>query len=186
VAYTGSGNVMRTRTGVYRTVSIDAGAMVARTTNGAAAGTEELATNDIMVDYFAFDDTTAEAVQFKWAMPDEWDRGTIKVKLFWYSASSTTSHTVVWGVKARAVSNDDAMDGTWGTEVEVSDDVIAAGDLHVTAATGAITVGGTPALGDMVWFEIDQDATEADHTGDAKLTGVQIQYQESATEPSAW
>jgi len=174
------------QTGIYRTIWVDAGAMISRTTAGALAGTEELASNDIMMDYFAFDDTTAEAVQFKLAMPDEWDRGTVKVKLFWYSASATTTHTAVWGVKARAVSNDDALDGTWGTEVEVSDDVIAAGDLHVTAATGAITVGGTPALGDLIMFEVDQDAAEADHSGDVKLTGVMIQYLESTTEPTVW
>jgi hypothetical protein len=186
ISSTGNGNVMRTRTGVYRTIYVDAGAMISRTTAGALAGTEELATNDIMVDYFAFDDTTPEAVQFKVYMPDEWDLGTIKVKLHWYSASATTSHTTVWGVKARAVSNDDALDGTWGTEIEVSDDVIAAGDLHTTAATAAITVGGTPALGDLIWFEIDQDAAEADHVGDAKLTGVTIQFLETSVEASAW
>ncbi len=169
----------------YRTVWVDAGAMVSRTTAGAASGTEELASNDIMSDYFAFDDTTAEAVQFWIAMPDEWDRGTVKVKVYWYSASATTSHTAVWGVKARAVSNDDALDGTWGSEVEVSDDVIAAGDLHVTAATGAITVGGTPALGDLIGFEVDQDATEADHVGDVKLRGIMLQFQET-TAPAIW
>lgn len=177
---------LSTRTGSYRTIWVDAGAMVSRTTAGALAGTEELASNDIMVDFFAFDDTTAEAVQFKLAMPDEWDRGTVKAKVFWYSASATTSHTAVWGVKARAVSNDDALDGTWGSEIEVSDDVIAAGDLHVTAATSAITVGGTPQLGDLIMFEIDQDSAEADHVGDVKLTGVMIQYKESDTEPTAW
>ena len=65
----------------YRTIYIDAGSMVPTVTNGAAAGTEELATNDVMVDYFAFDTATDEKVQFKIVMPEQWDRGTIKAKL---------------------------------------------------------------------------------------------------------
>ena len=39
----------------YKTIYVDAGAMVPTVTNGASAGTEELATNDVMMDYFAFD-----------------------------------------------------------------------------------------------------------------------------------
>ena len=53
----------------YRSIYVDAGSMVPTVTNGAAAGTEELATNDVMVDYFAFDTSTDEKVQFKLVMP---------------------------------------------------------------------------------------------------------------------
>lgn len=177
-----------TRVGVFRTLYVDAGAMVARTTAGAAANTEELPTNDVMVDQFLFDDTTSEGVQFKVAMPDEWNLGIVKVKFYWSTDSATTSHTVVWGIRGRAASNDDAMDGTWGTQVTVSDDVLAADDMHITAATSSITVGGSPALADMIWFEVVRLPADAadDHVGDARLLGVAIQYQESTTEPSAW
>ena len=40
--------------GLYRTIWIGAGAMVARTTSGAASGTSESTTNKIMNDYFDF------------------------------------------------------------------------------------------------------------------------------------
>ena len=175
-----------TRTGVKRTLWIDAGAFIARTTNGMAAATEEYATNDVMSDYFAADPTTDEAVQVRIAMPDAWDRGTIKVKFFW--TTGTAAGSVVWGIRGRAVSNDDAMDGAWGAAVTVTDAVIATGDLHVSGATAAVTIGGTPALGDAVWLEPYRDADNVsdDNTGDAKFLGIQIQYTEGSTEPSAW
>jgi hypothetical protein len=179
-----------TKTGVYRTIWVDAGAMVARETDGAEAATEEYATNDIMSDHFLFDGaTTNEGVQFRVAMPDEWDRSTIKAKFFWDAATgASASDGVVWQIAAGALSNDDAIDAALGTPVHVDDAVTAVGDLHVTAATGAVTVGGSPALGDMVIFEVErlQDDGNDDMAEDAKLLGVQIQYQESSTEPSAW
>jgi hypothetical protein len=179
-----------TKTGVYRTIWVDAGAMVARETDGAEAATEEYATNDIMSDHFLFDGaTTNEGVQFRVAMPDEWDRSTIKVKFFWDAATGASADDgVVWQIAAGALSNDDAIDAALGTAVHVDDAVTAVGDLHVTAATGAVTVGGSPALGDMVIFEVErlQDDGNDDMAEDAKLLGVQIQYQESSTEPSAW
>lgn len=187
---TGAGAAMFTRTGVYRTIYVDAAAMVPRTTDGAEAATEEYATNDIMSDHYLFDGaTTNEGVQFKMMMPDEWDGSTIKVKVFWDAASgASASDGVVWSISAGAISNDDAIDAVLGTAQTVTDTVIAVGDLHVSAATSALTVGGTPALGDLIWFEVErlQDNGSDTMAEDAKLLGIAIQYAESATEPSSW
>jgi len=176
--------------GTYDEIYVDAGAMVGCTTAGAASGTKEYGTNDVDMDYFAFDGgATEERVQFKLVMPPSWDRDTIKVKFFWTSATgSTAGDTVEWGIKAGALSNDDAIDAALGTAVTVSDVLLAnsGGDLQVTAATAAVTVGGTPALGDMVAFEVyrNTDGTD-DMTEDAWLLGVQIQYKKTNA-VSAW
>lgn len=169
----------------YRHLWIGAEAMVARTTNGAAAGSTESSTNKIMSETFDFDASTAEYVQFKVALPDEWDRSTVKVKVFWTFASS--SGDVKWSIAAGAYSNDDAIDSALGTAVTVTDTALTAGDVHVTSATGALTVGGSPALGDLLWFEVSRVAADgADTLGaDAKLLGIQIQYKEG-TAASAW
>ena len=180
---------IETRTGVYRTLYIDAGAMVPRTTNGAAAATEEYATNDIMSDHLLFDGAAEEGAQFRLMLPDEWDLGTVKAKFFWDAASgASASDGVTWGIAAQALSNDDAIDNAFGSSVDTDDTVIAVGDLHVSAASSAITISGTPALGDMILFEVTRVVGDAndDMTEDAKLLGVAIQYQESSTEPSAW
>lgn len=175
--------------GVTREFYVDAAAMVPRETNGAVADTEEYATNDVNVDHYLFDSITEEGVQFKLAMPDGWDRSTIKVKVFWDAATDASADDgVTWGVSARAVSNDDAIDGAFSASVDTDDAVIAVGDLHVTAASSAITVSGTPAIGDLILFEITRVVGDAndDMAEDAKLFGIQIQYTESTTTPSIW
>jgi len=177
------------KTGVFRIIYIDAGAMVPRVTAGATADTEEHVTNDINVDQYLFDGASTEGVQFKMMMPDEWDLGTVKMKLYWDAATSASAADLVsFNINAGALSNDDAIDAALGTVVEVDDVVIAVGDMHVTAASASITVGGTPALEDMIIWQIERDHDDAadDMTEDLKLLGVSIQYQESTTEPVEW
>lgn len=174
------------RTGVVRNIWIDAGAMRSTTTAGAASGETELSVNKQNADLWDFDSATNENVQFRVCMPDEWDRGTVKVKFYW--TASTGSGDTAWDIQAVATSNHDPIDASWGTAVEVVDTLTAVADVCATAATGAVTVGGTPALGDVVWWQVFRHADDAADTltGDARLIGVMIQYTESATEPAAW
>lgn len=177
------------RTGVVREFYVDAAAMVPRKTNGAFAYTEEYATNDVTVDYYLFDSITEKGVQFKLALPDSWNLGTIRVKFFWDAATgASVSDGVTWGIAARAVSNDDAIDAAFPASVDTDDVVIAVGDLHVSPASVEVTVSGTPALGDLILVEVTRVVGDAqdDMAEDAKLFGIQIQYTESTTAPSAW
>jgi hypothetical protein len=187
VAYTGTGNVMRTRVGVYRTIYIDAGAMVPSATSGAATGSyAPTGADGETIDVFDFDDTTSESTQFKVSMPDEWDRSTVKVKFFWTTVSGTGG--VTWGIAMGAASDNDALGAILGTEVTVDDTRLADATVHVTAATGAVTVGGSPALGDVILGKIQRKTAAANDTktGDARLLGIAIQYLELTTEPSIW
>lgn len=183
----GAGPVMFTRVGVLRTIWIDAGAMTSSSTNGAAFITNTVAGADNYTgDVYAFDDTTSESTQAKISMPDEWDRGTIKVKFYWTTLTGTGD--VAWKIAAGAASNDDPLGAILGTEIEVDDTRLADNDVHVTAATAAITVGGTPALDDFIIFKVRRDPSDGGDTktGDALLLGIKVQYLESTTEPSAW
>lgn len=172
--------------GSIDTIYIDASAMIPSTTNGALQGTTEYGTNDIDIDYFAFDaGATEERVQFKCKMSENWDLGTVKVKFDWTSATnSTAGDTVEWGVKAGALSNNDTIDAALGTAQVITDTLLANNGtkLQVTSATPAITIGGTPALGDMIVFEVyrNTDGTD-DMAEDAWLTGITIQYTKSGS-----
>jgi len=165
--------------------------MVSCTTNGAATGTNEYGTNDIEFDYFAFDGgATEERVQFKMNMPDEWDLGTIKAKFYWSSATSSTANdTVEWAIKAGALADSDAIDTALGTPVVISDTLLANNgtDLQISPATPALTIAGTPALGELTAFEVyrNTDGTD-DMTEDAWLLGVSIQYKELSTATAIW
>ena len=184
----GDGRVPFSQVGLrYRPLWVGAGAMTPATTSGAAPATIEAATNDVAYDVYKFDGATAESVWFVLRMPDEWDRGTVKAVIFW-EPDTGGSGAVTWGIAGLSCSNDDALDAAVGTEVLVSDSVIAVGDLHITAATAAITIAGAPALGDLIAFRIRRVPSDAGDTmtQDACLIGLSIQWRESSTEPAAW
>lgn len=171
----------------YNTLFIPAGAMTPATTAGAAAATKEATTNKQNYDVFAFDGASTESVWFVVRMPDIWDLGTLKAVFHW-APDAGGSGAVVWGLSSVAVSNDDPIDVAPGTEVTVADSVIAVGDLHTTSATAAMTVGGTPAAGDVVFFKLRRNPADGGDTmtQDALLLGVTLQWRESATEAVAW
>jgi len=180
-----AGNITITRVGVYREIWIPAGAMTPAGVNGPS--TNQYAGADRWIDVFSFDDTTAETNYFTVSFPDAWDRGTIKAKYYWTASTGTASQGVTWGIAGAAISDDDALTTAYGTRFTVTDAYIASGDLHVSSATSAITIGGSPALNDMVIFEVVRVQDVGDtKTGDANLIGVKLQYLESSTEPSAW
>ncbi len=173
------------------TIWIPAGSMIPLTTNGAAAGTVEKATNDIMLDYFAFVTGTEQFVAFNVAMPETWNLGTIKAKFFWAPGtdSGAVGDTVEWEIAAGALSNGDTIDAALGTAQVISDAVVTgeSASLHVTGATPAITVGGTPALGDMIHFKVSRNVGGTDDHGyDAWLLGVLIQFTKKTTAVAAW
>lgn len=156
------------------TIWIPAKGMTARTTNGAAAGAVELATNDIALSTFDFDQTTEEGVGFHIGMPKSWNEGMVTFIPYWTAASG--SGGVVWQMQAVATSNDDALDAAPGTGQTSTDTLIAANDCHIGPTSSAITIGGSPAENDLVYFEITREVANGSDTltADAKLIGVKI------------
>lgn len=154
-------------------VPIMAGAMTSRTTNGPSAGTSESATNKVMTLTLDYDASTAEYAQFMVPMPKSWDEGTITAQFVW-TAGNTGN--VVWGIQGIALSDDDAVDTAFGTAQTVTDGVTAAGDIMISGATAAVTIGGSPAQDDLVVFQVYRDAANGSDTCavDAKLIAVRL------------
>jgi len=162
------------RVGVGKqTVWVPAGAMVARTTNGAASGTTESTTNDVMNKTLDFDTTTSEGAQFTVAFPKGWNEGTVTFIPYWTAASG--SGTVIWALAGVALSNDDAIDTAFGTAQSSTDTLIAALDIHVGPESSAITIAGTPAADDIVYFQVTRDISDTLGV-DAKLIGIKLIY----------
>jgi hypothetical protein len=174
------------RTGVPREFWVSAAAFAPRATDGAALASTTYATNNHFLDQYDFDDEIEEAIEALFSLPDAWDRGTIKARVYWGAGSG--SGDVVWGLSAGALSDDDAIDAPLGTEQTITDTLLAAGDMHITEASPALTVGGSPALNDAVLFRVARKAANGSDTVavDAKFFGLKIQYLESETEPSVW
>ena len=168
----------------YRTIWIDAGSMVPTVTNGALAATEQV-TNTF--DYYAFDTSTAEKVQFKMPMPEQWDGGTIKAK-FYFLPSSTNTGTVQFSIAGTSLDTGDIISTAMGTAA-VHTALAANGtdnDVHITAATAACTIDGSPAEGHLVLFEIARVTATDTYNADVHLLGVNIQYRETNTASAAW
>lgn len=156
------------------TIWVPARAMVARTTNGAAPGTSESTTNQVMTKTLDFDTTTQEFAQFDVQFPKSWNLGTVTFQPVWTAASG--SGGVVWGLAGVALSNDDAIDTAYGTAQTSADTLIATGDIHVGPVSSAITIAGSPAASDWVTFQVNRTVADAGDTlaADAKLIGLRL------------
>ena len=125
-----------------------------------------------------FDASSDENAQFSVAMPSYWNEGTITYQVYWTTAATDTDG-VAWSLAGVAVSDNDTIDVAFGTAVVVTDDALgAAEDLCVTAESGAVTIAGSPAAGDLAYFNIERDVSDGndDMAEDARLIGIKIFY----------
>lgn len=186
------GEVKKLSRGTFESEYIPAGAMVPNTTDSATTATFETATNEHAFDSFNFIGvTTNQQICFDYQMPDTWDLGTIKVKFYTAPATGASSgDDYTFEIKAVSVGNDDTMDVAYGTGHHIDQEVSAGvdADLHISAATASITVGGTPALEDLIQFKITrlQDDAADNMPEDAKLRGIAIQYKTLTTAVAEW
>jgi len=179
MAFTGSitaaGNAVAT-VGT-QTAWIPACAMRPTKSNGCAVLTDVETTSgrpDMQV--LDFDASSDEHAQFQISMPKSWNEGTVTFAVYW-TTTATDTDGVAWGLQGVAVSDNDTIDVAYGTAVVVTDDALsAAEDLMVTATSSAVTIGGSPAAGDLCFFRIFRDVSDAndDMAEDARLIGVKV------------
>jgi hypothetical protein len=125
-----------------------------------------------------FDDGSDEHAQFAVAFPSYWNEGTVTFKAYWTSEATDTDG-VAWGLAGVALADSDSLNTAFGTGVVVTDDAIsAAKDLYITAESGAVTIAGSPAAGELCYFDVYRDVSDGndDMTEDAKLIGIKLFY----------
>lgn len=160
-----------------QTIWIPAGALRSRSTNGPEAISTQLGTNGTIVSGLAFDPATVEFAQIQIRMPKGWNEGTITYTPVW-TANSTSTLAVVWGMRTKAIANDVTIDSAWGGGVLVTDNNTAtAYQAHIAPESGAVAVSAVSELS-LVVFEIYRDAANAADTlaADAILMGFTINY----------
>ncbi len=126
----------------------------------------------------AFDAGTDEFAQFSIAMPKMWNEGTVLFTFYWTHAGSA-GNDVIWTIAGTSVSNDEAIGGViFGTAVNYQDTALTAKDLHIISSDTALTIAGSPAVGDVCFFQISRDANNGndDFASDALLMGVKMTY----------
>ncbi|MBI9078881.1 MAG: hypothetical protein JEY79_03970, partial [Pseudodesulfovibrio sp.] len=155
-------------------------AMTPATTNGASTEIIETTTNkqDFAVMTFAGD--ADSAAEFSYPMPEAWDRGTIKAKLFWLPEDGASiGEDVVFALQALALSEGDALDVAFaGAGVSIADQALGDGVKHLSPASAALTIEGNPALADLIHFRLTRDvsAGATPMTEGCRVLGIWIQY----------
>ncbi len=153
---------------------VPASSMYPKVTNGAEEITYDSGSNDVTIRALGFDTTTQEYAQFEVAMPKSWDEGTVTFVPYWTNAAGSSTQTVRWLLAGVAISNDDSLNASLGTAQSSSDTWLAQNDLHVGPESSAITIGGTPAEGDIVVFQVSRDVANDNMSGDAILLGIML------------
>ena len=158
------------------TMWVPAAAMYPNTTNGADGPNQvELTAGQPEVKSLDFAEDADDFAQFSVAMPKSWNEGTLTYQPYW-SVSGSDSGTVQWGLQAVAISDDEDIDSAFGTAVLTTAKAASgtADDLMISDESGAMTVGGTPAAGDNVFFQIYRDVSGDSQTVAARLIGIKI------------
>lgn len=148
------------------------------TTNGCAEPVKkEYPTHHVDIWNMAFDKTVAEYAQWTVVMPSDWDAGTVTAVFYWTCAAGVggAGQTVIWAAQGTSFGDNDPLDEAFSGSVLVSDTWIADGDLHVSAATAAITIKNAGAS-ELVQFRVFRAATSDTLGGDALLLGVMITF----------
>jgi len=121
-----------------------------------------------------FDPTVQEYAQFAIPMPKSWNEGTVTFKPIWSHAATITNFGVVWSLQAVAISDDDTIAVAFGTVQTSTDTGGTTDDIYVGPESSAITVAGTPAAQDVVFFRISRVVGDGGDTMtiDARLHGI--------------
>ena len=167
-----------------QTIWVPAVAMRGSSTNGAADITSVESTA-LRPDMFVmdFDSSTKEHAQFSVGMPKQWDGAAMTAK-FYYTHATAVSTNMIWGIQGVAVSDNDTIDIAYGqTQIVIDTLHNAAEDLQVTAETGPFRLAGSPATGDLCFFQVFRDAANAldtTNSTDGRLIGVRLYYHTNA------
>ena len=160
------------------TIWIPANAMTPTESNGCAA-IAAVETTSGRPDMYVldFDKDSDEHAQFTVAFPKSWNAGTITFQAFWSGLAATGG--VSWGLQGVAFADNDSIDTAYGTAVVVDDaEQGAVEEVNVSAASGAVTIAGSPGDNELCYFRIFRDVSDSndDSGGDARLHGIKLFY----------
>jgi len=149
-------------------------------TDGAAQNTKiETTTNKENVYILDFaDGATKLYAEATIVMPSDWDGGTVTARFYWM-VNDVSTNVVQWGCAGRSYGDAETLDQALGTEQSVTDAGSGtANQVLISAVTSTITIGGTPAAGELVQFKVSRDPTSGSDTlaATARLLGVMVTY----------
>jgi len=160
------------------TIWVPSAAMYGATTNPADAQQVETTATRPDMKVLDFDASTDEFAQFSIAMPKSWNEGTVTYQVYWTPASTNTGDCI-FGLQGVACGDSDTIDVAYGTAVNITDAGIGTvEDQQISAESSAMTIAGTPAAGELSYFQLFRDANAGGDTfsADARVLGIKIFY----------
>ena len=168
-----------TMSSINSSFMLSAGGITPAATNGCSDAEKKTSTtNKVTYKIAAFDKDTVETGWWNHPLPSDYDGGVINFKVYWEHPAAT-AYKVAWDLAAVAIANDGAIDTAVGTAVQVNDEGGTTNDLYVSAASGDLTIAGSPAAGQMVYWRLRRvanDGTNDTLDVDAWLKYVEITY----------
>ncbi len=160
------------------TIWVPSAAMYGATTNPADAQQVETTATRPDMKVLDFDASTDEFAQFSIAMPKSWNEGTVTYQVYWTPASTNTGDCI-FGLQGVACGDSDTIDVAYGTAVNITDAGIGTvEDQQISTESSAMTIAGTPAAGELSYFQLFRDANAGGDTfsADARVLGIKIFY----------
>lgn len=158
-------------------IQIGAGALVPTATNPASPS-EFTPSGGRTYTCLDFIDGSITYGTIGFALPSDYDGGTLTAKFYW-TANSTSTNSVVWTISGVAIGDDETLDVAPGTAQTVTDaNKSTAYKLSISDATSAITLAGTPAADEYCRLLIGRDPTNGSDTlaATARLLKVVLTY----------
>ena len=160
----------------FHAIPFDASFARPTQTNGCAALTViQVSASSPNIRALAFDPAADEHAEFSIAMPQSYDNSDVRFIHHWAHPSATSAFGVAWGVRTLAISDGDRLGVNYGTPTVITDTGGSANTQFITAET-SVSVAGTPAQGDRVYFQLFRDVSDAGDTltKDAYYFGGQV------------
>ncbi len=123
-----------------------------------------------------FDGGSDEHAQFDLVIGNSWNGGTVSFQVYHTIASAITT-TVAWALQGISVANDETIDVAYsgGTPVVVVDTYLnAAEDEHISDESAAVTLGGTVAALNHLYFRFFRDVSADNTAADARFIGLML------------
>jgi hypothetical protein len=156
-------------------IYLSAQGLIPATTNGPQLVKNVEVTNVLNYYTLDFDTTTQEIAWATFAMPSDWDGGTVTAE-FWWTATGVSTNNVQWEIAGRSYGDSETIDAAPGTAQVISDAHTATAlQAQKSDATPAVTLTGA-AAGELVVIRIRRDVANDNLAVDAKLIGVVINY----------
>ena len=147
----------------------DAVGMTEPGTSGATDG--QIDGTNISYEGRLFDPSADEHADFNHFMPSDYDGGNINGRFIWTAASG--SGTVNWKLFNVGHGDDDAIDVALTEVVDVTDTLIATGDLHIITFEWSSNL---PTPGEHQFYRITRDVSEDNLNADAMLVELVLDW----------